>query len=116
MVAGAAGTFFQPAAKGLVVQLVPAGPMLEQANALLQTGFNAVAIAGPGLADLVIATISPSVILAWDAVTFLVSVVVFATLPPAACRPAGATPVPNPPGRRVDGLRRAPLAVGADRL
>jgi MFS family permease len=86
VVAGAAGAFFQPAAKGLVVQLVPAGPMLVQANALLQICFNAVAIAGPGLAGLVIAASSPGVILAWDALTFLVSAAVFATLrlPPAA--------------------------------
>ncbi|SEH02387.1 Transmembrane secretion effector [Nonomuraea solani] len=86
VLAGAAGAFFQPAAKGLVVQLVPAGPMLVQANALLQICFNAVAIVGPGLAGLVIAESSPGVILAWDALTFLVSAAVFATLrlPPAA--------------------------------
>ncbi|MEV0827982.1 MFS transporter [Nonomuraea rubra] len=88
MVAGAAGAFFQPAAKGLIVQLVPAGPMLVQANALLQIAFNAVAIIGPGLAGLVIAASSPGVILAWDAASFLVSAAVFATLPlPSATRP-----------------------------
>ncbi|QFY11513.1 hypothetical protein GBF35_37445 [Nonomuraea phyllanthi] len=36
MLVGAAGAFFQPAVKGMVPQLVPPGPMLVQANALLQ--------------------------------------------------------------------------------
>ncbi|MGR6913613.1 MFS transporter [[Actinomadura] parvosata] len=80
MVAGAAGAFFQPAVKGLVPQLVPPGPMLVQANALLQIANNAVAIIGPGLAGLVIALSSPGMILAWDGITFLASAAVFLTL------------------------------------
>ncbi|MFG6193397.1 MFS transporter [Nonomuraea sp. JJY05] len=80
MLVDAAGAFFQPAVKGLVPQLVPPGPMLVQANALLQIANNAVAIIGPGLAGLVIAFSSPGVILAWDGVTFLASAAVFLTL------------------------------------
>ncbi|MGW4411362.1 MFS transporter [Nonomuraea sp. NPDC004702] len=83
MVAGAAGAFFQPAAKGLVPQLVPPGPMLVQANALLQICFNAVAILGPGLAGLVIAAIGPGLILAWDGISFVVSAALFLTLRPS---------------------------------
>ncbi|MEV4581495.1 MFS transporter [Nonomuraea jabiensis] len=80
MVAGATGAFFQPAAKGLLPQLVPPGPMLVQANALLQICFNAVAILGPGLAGLVIAASSPGLILAWDGISFAVSAALFLTL------------------------------------
>ncbi|AQZ63032.1 hypothetical protein BKM31_17585 [[Actinomadura] parvosata subsp. kistnae] len=80
MVAGAAGAFFQPAVKGLVPQLVPPGPMLSHANALLQIANNAVAILGPGLAGLVIALSSPGIILAWDGATFLASAALFLTL------------------------------------
>ncbi|MGW6505775.1 MFS transporter [Nonomuraea angiospora] len=80
MLTGAAGAFFQPAVKGLVPRLVAPGPMLVQANALLQIANNAVAIAGPGLAGLVIAGSGPGVILAWDAVTFFVSAGVFLTV------------------------------------
>ncbi|WP_188196647.1 MFS transporter [Nonomuraea sp. SYSU D8015] len=80
MLISAAEAFFQPAAKGLVPQLVPPGPMLSHANALLQIFSNAVAIIGPGLAGLVIAWTSPGMIIAWDGLTFLVSAAVFLTL------------------------------------
>ncbi|MFB4267244.1 hypothetical protein [Nonomuraea sp. GTA35] len=116
VVAGAAGAFFQPAAKGLVVQLVPAGPMLVQANALLQICFNVVAIAGPGLAGLVIAASSPGVILAWDALTFLVSARGVRHAASTAGGPAGAAAVSGRSGGGAGGLRRAPLAVAADRV
>ncbi|MGR6924539.1 MFS transporter [[Actinomadura] parvosata] len=88
MVAGAAGAFFQPAVKGLLPQLVPSGPMLSHANALLQIADNAVAILGPGLAGLVIALSSPGIILAWDGATFLASAALFLTLrlPPSPRR------------------------------
>jgi MFS family permease len=115
MLAGAAVAFFQPAVKGLVPQLVPPGPMLVQANALLQIANNAIAITGTGLAGVVIALSSPGVTLAWDGATFLVSAVVVLTLrlpsSPRERRPFLADLVEG-----VVGVREPPLAVGAHRL
>jgi MFS family permease len=58
ILSGAAEAFFQPAVKGLVPQRVPAQALVP-ANALLQIANNAVAIAGPPLAGLVIVASSP---------------------------------------------------------
>ncbi|WP_433259710.1 MFS transporter (plasmid) [Streptosporangium sp. CA-135522] len=79
LLTGAAGAFFQPAMKGLLPQLVD-GPMLAHANALLQLAGNGIAIGGPALAGLVIAGIGPGWVLAFDALSFGVSAVIFLTL------------------------------------
>ncbi|MFI7107413.1 MFS transporter [Nonomuraea sp. NPDC050227] len=84
----AAGAFFAPAAKGLIAGIVEPGALVP-ANALLQIAGNLVAIAGPTIAGLVIASVSPGWVLGWDGVTYLLSGAVFrmVRVPAAAVRP-----------------------------
>jgi MFS family permease len=79
LLSGAAGAFFQPAVQGLVPQIV-AGSVLVEANALLQLANNSVAIIGPAVAGTVIAVAGPGWVLLWDALTFAISAILFATL------------------------------------
>jgi MFS family permease len=86
---GTARAFFQPALTGLVPELVPAQE-LQAANALVSMTRYAAAVAGPGLAGVVVATAGGGWTLALDAVSFVVSALLLRGLHvPAAVR-AGA--------------------------
>ena len=69
---GAADSFFGPAQTGLVPATVSAG-RLQQANALLELSRNTAAVAGPGLAGLIVAAAGPGAAFAADSASFLVS-------------------------------------------
>ncbi|GAA2119431.1 MFS transporter [Actinomadura napierensis] len=89
LVQGAVTAFFGPAARGLLPQLVDK-EALPDANGLAQISNNMVAIGGPPVAGVVIAFSGPGWVLAWDAVSFLLSGLLFGGLavPPVRPRPA----------------------------
>jgi MFS family permease len=70
--AGAAQAFFEPAATGMVPQVVSSA-RLSQANALVGLSQNVAMIAGPLLAGAMVATTTPGAALAVDGGTFVVS-------------------------------------------
>jgi MFS family permease len=76
---GAADSFFGPAQTGLVPATVSAG-RLQQANALLELSRNTAAVAGPGLAGLIVAAAGPGAAFAADSASFFVSAVVLSML------------------------------------
>ncbi|MGW3200073.1 MFS transporter [Streptomyces sp. NPDC001118] len=67
---GAAAAFFQPAAGGVIKDVVPA-ELRHQANALLRLAQNAVKVGGPALGGLLVATAGPAWAIAWDGLTFV---------------------------------------------
>jgi len=69
---GAAAAFFFPAMTGLVPEVV-SQHRLQQANALQNLSWSIGAVAGPGLAGLLVATTGAGAAVAVDAATFLVS-------------------------------------------
>ncbi|MFF0520715.1 MFS transporter [Actinomadura nitritigenes] len=77
LLAGASGAFFTPASQGVMPALVAAEHMAA-ANALRQIANNSVMIIGPSVAGAVIAVCGAGWVLAWDAVTFVVSGVLLA--------------------------------------
>ncbi|MFZ3595056.1 MFS transporter [Streptomyces sp. BH104] len=81
---GAASAFFNPAAGGIVVEVVPAD-MRRQANALLKLSQNLVKIGGPAIGGALVAAAGASWVIAWDSVTFVAAAVLCAriALPPA---------------------------------
>ncbi len=90
--AGAGQAFFIPASTGLIAQTVPRA-QLQEANALLALTQSILAVGGPALAGILVATSGPGEALAVDAVTFLVSAWFLAGLRldvPASARPASA--------------------------
>jgi MFS family permease len=78
-VLGVAGSFFQPAATGLVAETVPAQE-LQRANGLLDSAASFVGVGGPAVAGVLVAAFDPGVVLAIDAATFLASAVTLAML------------------------------------
>lgn len=72
VLAGAAAALFQPAARGLVQQIVPRAD-LQGANSLLRLSQNATSVGGIALGGVLVATIGGGWGLAVDAGTFLVS-------------------------------------------
>ncbi|MGN6611706.1 MAG: MFS transporter [Angustibacter sp.] len=84
--AGAAQAFFEPAATGMVPQVVSAS-RLHQANALVGLSQNAAMIVGPLLAGALVATTSPGAAIAVDAVTFVVSAAFLLRLRATASEP-----------------------------
>ena len=88
---GAASAFFVPASIGLVPQAVSPG-RLQQGNALLNLSQSSASLMGPVLSGLLVVSIGPAWIFAFDAVTFVVSAVALAMLrldplPPLEARP-----------------------------
>jgi len=71
-VGGAAQAFFNPAAVGIVPQVVPKDA-LQAANALVDLARNGSALAGQLLGGVLVAAFGAGVALAFDSVTFLVS-------------------------------------------
>ncbi|KQX63777.1 hypothetical protein ASD06_11525 [Angustibacter sp. Root456] len=88
--AGAAQAFFEPAATGMVPQVV-SGARLTQANALVGLSQNAAMIVGPLVAGAIVATTSPGAAIAADAVTFVVSAAFLWRLGSVAAEPAART-------------------------
>jgi MFS family permease len=87
-VSGAATGFFNPAATGLLPAVVEPA-QLQQANGLRATAAAAGEIAGPLLAGVLVASVSPGWALAVDAATFGVSAALLVRLrPPARARRA----------------------------
>jgi MFS family permease len=85
---GAAFAFSQPAATGVIPQLVPAD-LLSSANALISVMRNSATIAGSAAAGALVAVASPGWALAIDAVSFLASAVLvlrMSPLPPTGVR------------------------------
>ena len=94
-VAAGLGAVDQPARSSAVPRLVPR-ERLPAAIALNQLGFQAMAVAGPALGGLLLATVGVAAAFAFDAVTFAASIVallLIAPIPPhpGAVRPSLAT-------------------------
>ena len=69
-VLGAGSAFFGPASTGLVKEIVPPGE-LQEANALVGVGGNAINIAGPLVAGVLVSVVDFGVIFAIDALSYL---------------------------------------------
>jgi MFS family permease len=90
---GAADAFFAPAFTGLMPLTLASSASLQPANALRGLSFSTGNIAGPAVAGLLVATLGAGGALAFDAATFLVSVVFLLRVTPRAVEraEAGAT-------------------------
>jgi MFS family permease len=84
----AIGAPFAPARNALVPHLIPREALLA-ANGLLQVAFRAAFFVGPLLLAPLLAIASMGVVLALDAVTFIVSAVTLAAIRVGPARPAG---------------------------
>jgi MFS family permease len=96
---GGTGTaFFSPALSALTVEIAPRD-QLSNANALYGLAGSATRIAGPALGGVIVALAGPSVVVAMDAFTYLVSVLALSLfrLPPRAREP-GASGAREPGG------------------
>jgi predicted MFS family arabinose efflux permease len=69
---GGSSAFFNPAATGLVKEIVSA-QRLQEANALISLSHSLVAVAGPAVAGLLVTAFGFGIVFAVDAVTFLAS-------------------------------------------
>jgi MFS family permease len=76
---GAADAFFSPASVALVTETVP-GERMQQANALMNLPGSAASVLCPALAGLLVAAVTPGVVVALDAATFVVSAVTLSAL------------------------------------
>ncbi|WP_069170586.1 MFS transporter [Streptomyces griseus] len=76
---GGAQAFFGPASRGLMAEIMPA-EQLQRGNALMSFCISASTVLSPALAGVVIAWWGPGLVLAADAVTFIVSAVSLAML------------------------------------
>ena len=85
---GTGDAVFTPALSGLTTELAPRDDLVN-ANALLTAARSAAAVAGPGLAGILVALAGPGTVIALDAASYAVSVVALASLrlPPARARP-----------------------------
>ncbi len=91
---GGTGTaFFSPALSALTVEIAPRD-QLSNANALYGLAGSATRIAGPALGGVIVALAGPSVVVAVDAFTYLVSVLALSLLrlPPGAREPGAREP------------------------
>ncbi len=89
---GTGDAVFTPALTGLTAELAPPDDLVN-ANALLTAARSAAAVAGPGLAGVLVALAGPGTVIALDAVSYGVSVLALASL-----RLPSARPVPGGPG------------------
>ena len=95
---GAGDAVFTPALTGLTVELAPPDDLVN-ANALLTAARSAAAVAGPGLAGVLVALAGPGTVIALDAGSYGVSVLALASLRLPSARPTPvARPVPVGPG------------------
>jgi MFS family permease len=97
---GGTGTaFFSPALSALTVEIAPRD-QLSNANALYGLAGSATRIAGPALGGVIVALAGPSVVVAMDAFTYLVSVLALSLLrlPPRAREPGASEPGASEPG------------------
>lgn len=76
---GSGDALFTPALTGLTVEITPPGE-LGNANALLGTARSAAGVAGPALAGTLVAWIGPAPVVASDAGTYAVSLLLLAVL------------------------------------
>lgn len=74
LVAGTAAAFFQPAASGLLPEVVKAGA-LQRANGLVGLSENVAYTVGPAFGGVLVALVSPGSALIFDGVTYAVSAV-----------------------------------------
>ncbi|MET1074473.1 MAG: MFS transporter [Umezawaea sp.] len=74
VVFGSAQAFFGPASSGLMAEIVPPD-QLQRANALMSSCYSFFNVVSPALAGVAIALVGPGLVLAIDAVTFVVSAV-----------------------------------------
>lgn len=82
---GSGAAFFLPASTGLVPETVSAN-RLQQANALVGISRNVFAVAGPGVAGLLVHAFGPGWVYAIDAATFALSAAFLVRLPATAAR------------------------------
>ena len=75
----AGDALFQPAFNGLIVDITPQD-QVGDANALFGMSQSAAQVAGPALAGVLVAVASPAVVIALDAVSFLISAVALSSL------------------------------------
>jgi MFS family permease len=102
---GGTGTaFFSPALSALTVEIAPRD-QLGNANALYGLAGSATRIAGPALGGVIVALAGPSVVVAMDAFTYLVSVLALSLLrlPPRAREPGASEPGASEPGASEPG-------------
>ena len=83
---GAGDAVFTPALTGLTVELAPPDDLVN-ANALLTAARSAAAVAGPGLAGVLVALAGPGTVIALDAGSYGVSVLALASLRLPSARP-----------------------------
>lgn len=79
VVFGSAQAFFGPASSGLIAEIVPP-EQLQRANALMTACFSFFSVVSPALAGVAIALVGPGLVLAIDAVTFVVNAISLAML------------------------------------
>lgn len=100
-VAAGLGAVDQPARSSAIPRLVPR-ERLPAAIALSQLGFQAVAVAGPAVGGLLLATMGAAAAFAFDTVTFLAAILALVLIAPIPPRPDA----PRPSLRTiVEGLR-----------
>ncbi|HYN47269.1 MAG TPA: MFS transporter [Candidatus Nanopelagicales bacterium] len=90
-VAAGVGAMDQPARSSAVPRLVPR-ERLPAAIALNQLGFQAMAVAGPALGGLLLATVGVAAAFAFDAVTFAAAIVALLLIAPIPPHPGAARP------------------------
>ncbi|MFC1404597.1 MULTISPECIES: MFS transporter [Streptacidiphilus] len=86
--AGIGEGLFGPSLSALIPRLSPRDG-LTQANSLLQIARSGATVAGPALAGVLVATGGPALVLALDAASYAVSVLVVFSLPPAGAGAPG---------------------------
>jgi len=82
---GTGDAVFTPALSGLTTELAPRDDLVN-ANALLAAARSAAAVAGPGLAGVLVALAGPGTVIALDAASYAVSVLALASLRLPAAR------------------------------
>jgi MFS family permease len=82
---GTGDAVFTPALSGLTTELAPRDDLVN-ANALLTAARSAAAVAGPGLAGVLVALAGPGTVIALDAASYAVSVLALASLRLPAAR------------------------------
>ncbi len=103
---GTGDAVFTPALSGLTAELAPRDDLVN-ANALLTAARSAAAVAGPGLAGVLVAAAGPGTVIALDAGSYAVSVLALASLRlPAAAGGPGLDSARLPRGPGVAGFRR----------
>ena len=90
-VAAGVGAVDQPARSSAIPRLVPA-ERLPAAIALNQLGFNAMAVIGPALGGLLIATVGVAPAFLFDAVTFVAAIAALLLIAPIPPHPGAARP------------------------